>query len=157
MRLRREDDAGETLGILIFGIVFFGVLALITGVIIVPEKLLYAAGAVVGTAAAVYGVINMYDALNISLGMGQKASGFVKLRSMLRFLVAGALLLVSILISPYMFAGCAVGLFGIKVSGLLHKQVKRMFYFLTGREYIEEVPENSDITYPDDDDEEDTY
>ena len=136
-RLRRESDAGETLGILIFGIVFFGVLALIAGALIVPEKLLYLAGIVAGTAAAVFAVINMYDALNISLGMGHKAAGFVKMRSLLRFVVAALLLFVSVVISPYMFAGCAIGLFGIKVSGLLHKQMKKLFYFLTGREYYD--------------------
>ncbi len=136
-RLRRESEAGETLGILIFGIVFFGALSLVAGLFIVPEKLFYLAGIVAGNAAAVFAVINMYDALNMSLGMGKNAADFVKLRVLLRFGVAAALLFVSILVSPYMFAGCALGLFGIKVSGLLHKQMKRLFYYLTGKEDYE--------------------
>lgn len=129
LNIRRNDAAGQVLAQLIAGIMMISMVFLIIGVILCPGtgKLFFAAGLIVGAAAAVFAVIGMYDALDAGLRLNERgAASYIRTRSILRIVLAFVLLLAAVLINVYAFVGVTAGLISIKISGLSNKLIKRI-------------------------------
>ena len=131
LRIRRDDNAGKVLAQLIIGIILICLIFLILGVVIIPGmgKIFYLVGILLGLGLAVAAVINMYDALDAGLRLNEKgAATYIRNRSVLRIVIAFAVLLVAIFINIYAFIGVTLGLISIKLSGLSNKFIKRYLF-----------------------------
>ncbi len=127
MRIRRDDVAGRTLAGLIFGCLLYGIVAILIGLIFVPKKLLFTAGVILGVIAASLFLVNMYDSIDASLEMNEKkAKGFTFGRKTVRLIIALLVMVVTIILDTYMFAGAAIGLFTIKFSALTHPLIDKL-------------------------------
>lgn len=131
-RIRRDDTAGRTLGVLIFGILIISIAALIIGVIFVPHRIYYAAGILCGLISAICFVINMYDTISIVVDMNEKrAKRTAFARKSVRYIIMIMMLTISILLNVWMFLGAAIAFFSIKLSALLHMPLTGLFDKLT--------------------------
>ena len=127
MRIRRDDEAGRTLAGLIFGCMLFGILVIIIGLVFVPKRLLFTAGVILGEIAAALFLINMYDTIETSLLMNEKrAKGFTFGRKTVRLIIAIAVLVITIILDVWMFAGAAIGLYTIKLSALTNPLIDKL-------------------------------
>lgn len=131
LNIRRNDSAGQVLAQLIMGILIISVIFLALGLLVCPglsNKLFFGGGLIVGSAAAVFAVIGMYDALDAGLRLNERgAASYIKTRSVLRIVIAFVILLAAVLINVFAFAGVTAGLISIKISGLSNKLVKKLF------------------------------
>ena len=127
-RIRRDPEAGRTLAELIFGtLLISGVIALI-GTICLPGRWFFLGGVIAGTVTAVLLVINMYDSIEAALTMNEKrARSYASFHAVLRIAVTAVLLGIAVWISLYAFAGLALGVASLKISGLLHGPFARLF------------------------------
>lgn len=127
-RIRRDPEAGRTLAELIFGtILISGMIALI-GTICLPGRWFFLGGVLVGAVTAVLLVINMYDSIEASLTMNEKrARSYASFHAVLRIAVTAVLLGIAVWINLYAFAGLALGVASLKLSGLLHGPFARLF------------------------------
>ena len=83
-------------------------------------------------------VINMYDTIEASLMMNEKrARSYGSWHAVLRILVTAVILGVAIWIDIYAFVGVALGVASLKVSGLLHIPIAKLF-----RRFLPEEPES---------------
>lgn len=86
------------------------------------KRLFFAVGLLVGLAAAVYAVINMYDTLNMGLELKDKDSViYIRRKSLTRLGVALVLMVIAFFIDINAFIGVVVGLISIKTSGMLNR------------------------------------
>jgi len=144
-RIRRDRIAGRTLAELIFGIILVSAVLGLIGGIFLPGRWFYLGGILVGCIAACLLVINMYDTIDASLDMNEKrARSYGSRHAVLRILATGVLLAIAIWIDVYAFVGVALGVASLKVSGLLHIPVARLF-----AKFLPEEPEepSSGIVY----------
>jgi len=144
-RIRRDRIAGRTLAELIFGIILVSAVLGLSGGIFLPGRWFYLGGILVGCIAACLLVINMYDTIDASLDMNEKrARSYGSRHAVLRILATGVLLAIAIWIDVYAFVGVALGVASLKVSGLLHIPVARLF-----AKFLPEEPEepSSGIVY----------
>ena len=131
LRIRRDDNAGKVLAQLIIGIILICLIFFFFFVVIIPGmgKIFYLVGILLGSGLAVAAVINMYDALDAGLRLNEKgAATYIRNRSVLRIVIAFAVLLVAIFINIYAFIGVTLGLISIKLSGLSNKFIKRYLF-----------------------------
>ena len=127
-RIRRERVAGRTLAELIFGIILVSAVLAVIGGIFLPGRWFFLAGLLVGAVAAILLVINMYDTIDAALNMTEKrARSYGSLHGVLRILATGVMLGVAVWIDVYAFVGAALGVASLKVSGLLHIPIARLF------------------------------
>ena len=137
-RIRRDRIAGRTLAELIFGIILVCMVLAVIGGIFLPGRWFFLGGLLVGAVAAVLLVINMYDTIEASLMMNEKrARSYGSWHAVLRILVTAVILGVAIWIDIYAFVGVAIGVASLKVSGLLHIPIAKLF-----RRFLPEEPES---------------
>ena len=137
-RIRRDRIAGRTLAELIFGIILVCMVLAVIGGIFLPGRWFFLGGLLVGAVAAVLLVINMYDTIEASLMMNEKrARSYGSWHAVLRILVTAVILGVAIWIDIYAFVGVALGVASLKVSGLLHIPIAKLF-----RRFLPEEPES---------------
>lgn len=121
-RIRSDESAGRTLAELILGILIHGILFFVLGMIVMAKRLFFAVGLLVGLAAAVYAVINMYDTLNMGLELKDKDSiVYIRRKSLTRLGVALVLMIIALFIDMNSFIGVVIGLISIKTSGMFNR------------------------------------
>ena len=156
-RIRRDRIAGRTLAELIFGIILVSAVLGLIGGVFLPGRWFYLGGILAGCVAACLLVINMYDTIDASLDMNEKrARSYGSRHAVLRILATGILLAIAIWIDVYAFVGAALGVASLKVSGLLHIPVARLF-----ARFLPEEPEEPSggivyRTYPQQEEEHDS-
>ncbi len=134
-RIRRDRVAGRTLAELILGIWILSLVIALIGTIVLPGRWYFLGGVIVGAVAATLLVINMYDSIDAAISMNEKrARSYASWHGVLRILVTGVLLAIAIWISTYSFAGVALGVATLKLSGLLHVPFSKLFSRLMGEE-----------------------
>lgn len=127
-RIRRDPEAGRTLAELIFGVILISLAIALVGTICLPGRWYFLGGVAVGAVTAVLLVINMYDTIDAAVMMPEKrARSYASMHAVLRILVTAVLLGIAVWISPYAFAGLALGVASLKVSGLLHGPLSKLF------------------------------
>ena len=132
-RIRREPVAGRTLGELIFGMLLVDLIMAVIGTAVLPGRWFFLLGITVGTAFAIALVINMYDSIETALSMNERrARNYGSLHGALRIAVTAVVLGLAIWLSVYSFAGVALAVASIKVSGLLHGPLSRFFSKMLG-------------------------
>ncbi len=145
-RIRRDREAGRTLAELIFGILLISGGLAIVGTIALPGRWFFLGGIIVGAVTAVLLVINMYDSIEAAISMNEKrARNYASLHGALRIAVTAVLLGIAIWISVYSFAGLALGVASIKVSGLLHGAFAKLFSKLMGEKKTPEMISRDEI------------
>ena len=128
MRIRRDPEAGRTLAELIFGILLVSAGIALIGTIFLPGRWFFLGGTVAGAVTAILLVINMYDSIEAALMMNEKrARSYASAHAVLRIVVTAVLLGIAVWISVYSFAGMALGVASLKISGLLHGPFAKMF------------------------------
>lgn len=128
IRSRKESDkvAGRALAKMIVGILLHGILFFIIGMIVIPRRIIFSLGLIVGLAGAIFAAISIYDALDIGLDLGEKSARMhVIKKTLIRFAVAIILMVGAILINIYAFVGVTVGLLSLKTSGLFHMAINK--------------------------------
>ena len=134
-RIRRDPVAGRTLAELILGIWILSLGIALIGTIVLPGRWYFLGGVIVGAATATGLVINMYDSIDAAISMNEKrARSYASWHGVLRIIITGVLLGIAIWISTYSFAGVALGVATLKLSGLLHGPFSRLFSRLMGEE-----------------------
>ena len=132
-RIRREPVAGRTLGELIFGMILIDLTLVVIGTAALPGRWFFLLGITVGTAFAIALVINMYDSIETAISMNERrARNYGSFHGALRLAVTAVLLGLAIWLSVYSFVGVALAVASIKVSGLLHGPVSRLFSKMLG-------------------------
>jgi len=132
-RIRREPVAGRTLGELIFGMILIDLSLAVIGTAVLPGRWFFLLGITVGTAFAIALLINMYDSIETALSMNERrARNYGSLHGALRIAVTAVLLGLAIWLSVYSFAGAALAVASIKVSGLLHGPFSGLFSKMLG-------------------------
>ncbi len=120
----------SVLGELILGIIAFGILVQVIGLIFFHEKVLYATGLWIGTATAIVMAVHMAYTLGIVLCLGEeKAPGKQRYYAMIRYLLA----VLAVLAVFYFKIGnpltCIAGIMGLKAGAYLqpltHKLLRR--------------------------------
>ena len=153
-RIRREREAGRTLAELIFGIWIISMIIAVTGTVFLPGRWYFLGGTAAGSAAATALVINMYDSIDAAVSMNEKrARRYASGHAVARIAATAVLLVLAIWIDVYCFAGLALGVASLKLSGLLHKPFSRLFSRLLGEEPYKDDEEalNRTDNDPDDD------
>ena len=127
-RIRRDPEAGRTLAELIFGTILISAGIAPIGTIFLPGRWYFLGGVIVGAVTAVLLVINMYDSIEAALSMNERrARNYASTHAALRLIVTAVLLAIAVWISVYSFAGLALGVASLKISGLLHKPIAKLF------------------------------
>lgn len=135
-RIRRERVAGRTLGELIFGIILISIPIALLGTLFLPGRWFFLGGILVGTMTAVLLTVNMYDSIDAAVSMNEKrARSYASWHGVLRILVTAVILGVAIWIDIYAFVGVALGVVTLKLSGLLHLPIAKLFARLLGEEH----------------------
>ncbi len=98
------------------------------GMLLVPEKLRYAIGLVVGLGVAMIVLRNLYDSIADALLMeSHEATSYMKKRVMLRYALMLVAIVGTILIGgKYMGLGTILSVFNIKLSAYLQPVVRRI-------------------------------
>lgn len=116
-KLRRIN---ETLLDLIIGILLFGVIAAILGMIITGDGLWYLSGNVAGVIIAIGICFHMLASIDDVLHMDPKsANQYMIKRAIIRFLIMAVAAIVAIKVHFSCFLGMVTALLGIKFAALL--------------------------------------
>ncbi len=133
LRIRRDREAGRMLAELIFGIILLSLCIAVPGTIFLPGRWYFLGGLIVGAVAAILLVINMYDSIDAAISMNEKrAKSYASFHGVIRVTIMAALLALAIWIDVYCFAGVGTGVLTLKLSGLLHKPIAKLFLRLSG-------------------------
>lgn len=117
-KLRQLD---ETFLDLVFGILFFGVVSGILGMIITKGNLWYLLGIIVGTIAAIGIITHMTVSIKRAVEMDtQQASKYMIRCTIVRYVIMLLILAPGIKLDFVCFIGILIGFFGSKVSALFH-------------------------------------
>ncbi len=137
-RIRRDPEAGRTLAELILGIVVVSAVIALIGTIVLPGRWYFLGGVIAGAVTAVLLVINMYDSIEVAISLNEKrARSYASRHAVIRILITAVLLGIAIWINIYTFAGMALGVASLKVSGLLHGPMQTLFRKLLKEEGTE--------------------
>lgn len=118
-KLRRVN---ETLLDLVIGIIIYGVVIGIVGMITTGGNPFYLLGVVAGTAVDIGICVHMLHSLDVALDMDPgSASSYIRKRAVIRFLIMALLALAAIKIHYGCFLGAILALMGIKISALLQR------------------------------------
>lgn len=119
----------EALIDLILGILMFGVLVILVGLIAVPDKLQFVLGAVMGTASSVIRAIHMAVTLERQMDYGEKdARAYAARNYMIRYLLLIVVLLLSVKLGTAGMAGAVIGIFLMKPAAVLSPLTHRYVY-----------------------------
>lgn len=126
--LKRMSGRPETRTLLelYVGIILSSIVMLGVGIIFARPMWMYAVGIALGTGATMFQLYNMFDTIDRALSAGEgKSQSYMTIKSTLRLLVSGGVLIGAYFIGLTAFVGAVLGLFSLKISALLNPFVKK--------------------------------
>ena len=119
---RKLREMNETLLDLVIGVIIFGVVAGILGMIITKGNIWYLVGVIAGVCVSVGISFHMLYSIEGALDMDPKtANGYMMKRALFRFFVMAVTAVIAMKIHFSCFLGVIVALLGIKVSALMQR------------------------------------
>ena len=125
----RIKTQNEALIDLILGILIFGMMVMLMGLFVAPDRLAFVLGIVLGTASSVVRAVHMSVTLDRQLDYGEKdARAYAMKNYMIRYLILIAVLLVSVALGTSGMAGAVIGIFLMKPAAVLSPQIHKYIY-----------------------------
>lgn len=119
----------EALVDLILGILIFGVLVILVGLFVVPDRLMFVLGMVMGTVSSVIRAVHMAVTLDRQLDYGEKdARAYAAKSYMIRYLLLIVVLLLSVKLGTAGMAGAVIGIFLMKPAAVLSPLIHKYIY-----------------------------
>lgn len=123
---KKLKSMNETLLDLIIGIIIYGVLVGVLGMITSKGNLFFLLGVVAGTIVAIGLMFHMLYSIDGVLDMDPKtANTYMMKRAFLRFLIMAVTAVIAIKIHFLCFLGVILALMGIKISALMQRFINR--------------------------------
>lgn len=127
--MSRIKTQNEALIDLILGILIFGMMVMLVGLFVAPDRLAFVLGIVLGTASSVVRAVHMSVTLDRQLDYGEKdARAYAMKNYMIRYLILIAVLLVSAALGTSGMAGAVIGIFLMKPAAVLSPQIHKYIY-----------------------------
>lgn len=127
--MSRIKTQNEALIDLILGILIFGMMVMLVGLFVAPDRLAFVFGIVLGTASSVVRAVHMSVTLERQLDYGEKdARAYAMKNYMIRYLILIAVLLVSVALGTSGMAGAVIGIFLMKPAAVLSPQIHKYIY-----------------------------
>lgn len=127
--MSRIKTQNEALIDLILGILIFGMMVMLVGLFVAPDRLAFVLGIVLGTASSVVRAVHMSVTLDRQLDYGEKdARAYAMKNYMIRYLILIAVLLVSVALGTSGMAGAVIGIFLMKPAAVLSPQIHKYIY-----------------------------
>ena len=127
--MSRIKTQNEALIDLILGILIFGMMVMLMGLFVAPDRLAFVLGIVLGTASSVVRAVHMSVTLDRQLDYGEKdARAYAMKNYMIRYLILIAVLLVSVALGTSGMAGAVIGIFLMKPAAVLSPQIHKYIY-----------------------------
>ncbi len=127
--MSRLKTQNEALIDLILGILIFGMLVMLVGLFIAPDRLAFVLGVMLGTASSVVRAVHMAVTLERQLDYGEKDARAYAVRNyMIRYFILIAVLLLSVALGTAGMAGAIIGIFLMKPAAVLSPQIHRYIY-----------------------------
>ena len=127
--MSRIKTQNEALIDLILGILIFGMMVMLVGLFVAPDRLAFVLGIVLGTASSVVRAVHMSVTLDRQLDYGEKdARAYAMKNYMIRYLILIAVLLVSVALGTSGMAGAVIGIFLMKPAAVLSPQIHEYIY-----------------------------
>lgn len=125
-RLRTQNEA---LIDLILGILIFGMLVMLVGLFVAPDRIAFVLGVMLGTASSVVRAVHMAVTLERQLDYGEKDARAYAVRNyMIRYFILIAVLLLSVALGTAGMAGAVIGIFLMKPAAVLSPQIHKYIY-----------------------------
>lgn len=116
----------RTLLELYVGVIVWGLIILVIGLIFARPMWKYLVGVVIGVVATMLQLYNMYDTIDRALSTGEeKARGYMTAKSMFRLIISVVVMIIAYMIGLTAFVGTVLGLFSLKLSALVNPLVKK--------------------------------
>ena len=127
--MSRIKTQNEALIDLILGILIFGMMVMLVGLFVAPDRLAFVLGIVLGTASSVVRAVHMSVTLDRQLDYWEKdARAYAMKNYMIRYLILIAVLLVSVALGTSGMAGAVIGIFLMKPAAVLSPQIHKYIY-----------------------------
>lgn len=123
---KKLKSMNETLLDLIIGIIIYGVVVGVLGMITSKGNLFFLLGVAIGTVVAIGLMFHMLYSIDGVLDMDPKtANTYMMKRAFLRFLIMAVTAVIAIKIHFLCFLGVILALMGIKISALMQRFINR--------------------------------
>lgn len=127
--MSRLKTQNEALIDLILGILIFGMLVMLVGLFIAPDRLAFVLGVMLGTTSSVVRAVHMAVTLERQLDYGEKDARAYAVRNyMIRYFILIAVLLLSDALGTAGMAGAVIGIFLMKPAAVLSPQIHKYIY-----------------------------
>lgn len=127
--MSRLKTQNEALIDLILGILIFGMLVILVGLFVAPDRLSFVLGVILGTASSVVRAVHMAVTLECQMDYGEKDARAYAMRNyMIRYLILIAVLLLSVRLGTAGMAGAVIGIFLMKPAAVLAPQIHKYIY-----------------------------
>ena len=127
--MSRLKTQNEALIDLILGILIFGMLVMLVGLFVAPDRLAFVLGVMLGTASSVVRAVHMAVTLERQLDYGEKDARAYAVRNyMIRYFILIAVLLLSVPLGTAGMAGAVIGIFLMKPAAVLSPQIHKYIY-----------------------------
>ncbi|MGN0204383.1 MAG: ATP synthase subunit I [Coprococcus sp.] len=127
--MSRLKTQNEALIDLILGILIFGMLVMLVGLFVAPDRIAFVLGVMLGTASSVVRAVHMAVTLERQLDYGEKDARAYAVRNyMIRYFILIAVLLLSVALGTAGMAGAVIGIFLMKPAAVLSPQIHKYIY-----------------------------
>ncbi len=119
----------ETLGEILAGIGLWALLVLIIVFFIPGDKLVNISGLIIGTALAVFYIINLYSSIEASLELDEKgATLYTRKRYIFRYIIVAAVYVATAMTGIGSIYTCFAGIMGIKLGAYMQPFVRKYIF-----------------------------
>ena len=127
----------ETLLDLVFGVIIYGIMLEVIGLLVVENPLSYSLGLFLGCGVAIFLSIRMYVTLDEALDMDEKsATRYITKQGIFRAVVMLVAAAIGMVVPFISFIAVIIGILGLKIAAYLHgvtNQYITKFLFTKGR------------------------
>lgn len=127
----------ETLLDLVFGVIIYGIMLEVIGLLVVENPLSYSLGLFLGCGVAIFLSVHMYVTLDEALDMDEKsATRYITKQGIFRAVVMLVAAAIGMVVPFISFIAVIIGILGLKIAAYLHgvtNQYITKFLFTKGR------------------------
>lgn len=119
----------ETLVDLILGILIFGILVILVGLFVAPDRLMFTLGVLLGTASSVARAIHMAVTLEEQMYYNEKdAKAYAMKNYAIRYVFIIIIMVLSVKLGVAGMVGTIIGIFLMKPAAVLAPQIHKYIY-----------------------------